>query len=354
MNKKYLLPLLLLVQIILVKVLSCFPHFVEKYYSNGLYIYISKFLRIIFGWIPFSIGDIGYSIIIFVIIKWIKKNRIGFFKNYKTHGLSIVSFLSVLYFAFHLLWGLNYYRLSMAEKLQVKTEYSFAELENITQQLIIKTNAIQFEITQDSDKKVVLPFDHSALYEKSLKGYELIPKPLCFVSYQYKSIKSSVFSFPLSFMGFGGYLNPFTNEAQVNHLKPIVNAPATTCHEMAHQTGLASESECNFIGFITAKANKNKYFQYSAYQFALAYCLSNLESQKTGSSKNYLKKINKGVLENFEENKMFWENYQSWINKFFKVFYHNFLKLNQQKDGLEGYSNFIGLLINYNLKHHEI
>jgi hypothetical protein len=36
-----------------------------------------------------------------------------------------------------------------------------------------------------------------------------------------------------NYMGFSGYLNPFTNEAQVNYLGPMYTFPATTCREMA-------------------------------------------------------------------------------------------------------------------------
>jgi hypothetical protein len=36
----------------------------------------------------------------------------------------------------------------------------------------------------------------------------------------------------------------------------------TTNHEMAHQMG-ASETECNFIGFLASIKNDNLYIQYS-------------------------------------------------------------------------------------------
>jgi hypothetical protein len=52
-------------------------------------------------------------------------------------------------------------------------------------------------------------------------------------------------------MGFSGYLKLFTNEAQVNIARCIA-FPMTTNHEMAHQMGFASETECNFIGFLAS------------------------------------------------------------------------------------------------------
>ena len=341
----------LIIQIILIKALSFFPDFVERFYSNGLYLYISKINRLLFGWIPFSLGDFAYMVIILLVFRWLYNNRIGFFKNWKTNVLSIISFFSIVYFLFHFLWGINYYRIPLQEKIGIKKEYTKQQLQNLTLKLIAQTNHLQLQITKQNYKKVVINYPDQKMYEKAPNGYKNLPKPLSYIQYEHESIKSSIFSLPLSYMGFGGYLNPFTNEAQVNNMKPKYTSPLTICHEMAHQTGIASESDCNFIGFIAASQNKDIYFQYSAYAFALNYCLYNLELMEAGSSKAYSVLINKGILENFNENKTFWKQYHSFVDTFFEYIYDSFLKINQQKDGMESYSKFVGLLINYDLKH---
>lgn len=338
-------------QIILIKVLSLFPDFIERFYSNGLYLYLSKLSRLLLGWIPFSIGDMAYIVLILLVFRWLFSNRVGFFKNWKSNGLIILNFISMLYLLFHFLWGLNYYRIPLHEKIGIEKEYTKEQLQNLTLKLIAKTNQLQLKLEKEHYKKVVFNYSEQQMYEMAPNGYTNLPKPLSHIQYQHKSIKSSIFSLPLSYMGFGGYLNPFTNEAQVNYLKPKYSSPLTICHEMAHQTGMASESDCNFIGFMAASSNKNVYFQYSAYAFALNYCLYNLEIMEEGSSKIYKTYINKGVLANFKENKTFWKQYHSWIDTFFENIYDTFLKMNQQKDGMESYSKFIGLLINYDLKH---
>ena len=340
-----------IIQIILIKVLSLFPDFIERFYSNGLYLYLSKISRLLLGLIPFSIGDIAYIVLMLLVFRWLFINRIGFFKNWKSNGLTILNFISMLYFLFHFLWGLNYYRIPLHEKIGIKKEYTKEQLQNLTLKLIAKTNQLQLKLEKEHYKKVVFNYSEQQMYEMAPNGYINLPIPLSHIQYQHKSIKSSIFSLPLSYMGFGGYLNPFTNEAQVNYLKPKYTSPLTICHEMAHQTGIASESDCNFIGFMAASSNKNLYFQYSAYAFALNYCLYNLEIMEEGSSAIYKTYINKGVLENFNENKTFWKHYHSWIDTFFEYIYDTFLKMNQQKDGMESYSKFIGLLINYDLKH---
>lgn len=242
---------------------------------------------------------------------------------------------------------MNYYRISLHEKLNIDKEYTLAELEVFTQRMITKTNAIQLSITKNDTTPVHIPYSNDEIFELAQKGYKNLPEALNDFQYQYKSTKASLFSYPLSYMGFGGYLNPFTNEAQVNILKPKYNAPLTTTHEMAHQTGIGSESECNFIGFIAATKNEDVYFQYAAYSFITRYCLHNLEKIQEGKSDKFLKYINKGVLRNFDENEQFWEKYHTPIDTVFEIFYDSFLKANQQQDGLESYSKFVGLMIGY-------
>ena len=234
--------------------------------------------------------------------------RIGFFSEWKSNGLIVLSGLSVGYFFFHLLWGMNYYRIPLHEKLELNKDYSLAQLRSFTEKMLVKTNELQLQITKNDAVAVVIPYSDAKIYNLAVKGYEKLPHDLNEFHYENKSIKNSLFSLPLSYMGFGGYLNPFTNEAQVNYLKPKYTSPLTICHEMAHQTGIASESDCNFVGFIAASQNKDVYFQYSAHAFALNYCLYNLELIEEGSSKTYKVFINKGVLENFNEIKIFWKH----------------------------------------------
>jgi hypothetical protein len=275
MQKKYYLPIGLLIQIVFVQLISFFPELIEGFYSNRFYNYISSFSRIFLGFLPFSVGDLCYLLAIIFLI-------FGFFKNRKTIKLSwndrllkIVSYFSVFYFFFNILWGLNYYRVPLFEKLKIEKEYSNDDLLKFTQILITKTNAIHSQITKNDSIKVVFPYSQEQVFEMNLKGYNSLSNKIPSFKYNHPSIKKSLFSLPLSYMGFSGYLNPFTNEAQVNDKIPMYNFPTTVTHEMAHQLGYASESEANFIGFLASINNENSYFQYSGYSHALHYCLSN-------------------------------------------------------------------------------
>jgi Protein of unknown function (DUF3810) len=348
-KKKLILPIFLLIQIGGVKILAYLPEFVEHYYSNGLYQYISKFSRSILGWIPFSFGDILYSILIVWLIYWFYKN---WSMNWKLKLISIVSFASILYFAFHLLWAFNYYRKPLSQKMNIKTDYDDAKLLKFTRKIIVKTNEIQFLITKDTAQKIINPYSQQEIFEKSLLSYRKLSTEYSFFKYIQPSVKKSLYSYPLTYMGFGGYMNPFTGEAQVNSMIPRYNFPMTTCHEMAHQMGYGSENECNFIGFLATTKNDDLYLKYAGYSNALRYCLTNWEVRNPKVMEQLLKTIHPGVLKNFEESKEFWESHQTLIDSFFEIFYDNFLKLNHQKDGLESYSKFVDLLVNYYYAEH--
>ncbi|MCG9791060.1 DUF3810 domain-containing protein [Flavobacterium algicola] len=349
-KSKYLLPFFLFVQILFLKVIAFFPEWIEIYYSNGLYLFISKTARISLGSLPFSIGDCLYAILILFVLRWFYKTRMTWKLYWKKNVLTVLSFLSVFYFTFHLLWGLNYYREPLFEKMNISRDYSDADLLAFTKKLISKTNSIQYQITQNDSVKVTFPYPHDSLFSMYKNGYKSLAKEHPFFNYEHKSIKKSLFSLPLTYMGFSGYLNPFTNEAQVNDLMPLYNLPVVITHESAHQLGYASESECNFIGYLACVKNNDIYFQYSGYSFALRYCLGNWNRRDEKTFKALLKTVHPGILENYQESQDFWESYQGPIDIVFHAFYDQFLKANQQTEGMDSYSKFLNLLINYDLK----
>lgn len=347
MKKKYILPTLLILQIVLLQILKSYPEVTERYYSNGLYQWIAAISRTVFGKVPFSIGDIIYFILVITLLRWLYKNRKTWRINWKDNLLKIVSIFSVTYFLFHLLWAINYYRVPLYKKMAIERKYSEEQLITFTKKLINKTNEIHHQIVSNDSVKVTFPYTEQQIFDKNIDGYKNLSSQYPFFSYEHPSIKKSLISTPLTYMGFSGYLNPFTGEAQVNDRVPLYNFPTTACHEMAHQIGYASESEANFIGYLASIKNNDMYFKFSGYSFALKHCLNVLEKMEEGKSKTLLPLINKGIRKNFKESHEFWESHQTFIEPGFKFFYDNFLKFNSQKDGLESYSKFVDLMVNY-------
>ena len=122
MQRKYIFPLFLLIQILVLQIIKFFPEFVERFYSNGMYVWVSKISRATLGKIPFSVGDIIYGIVIIYILKSIWNSRKSWRFEKRNAALKILSLLSVVYFLFHFLWAMNYYRQPLFEKMKIERD----------------------------------------------------------------------------------------------------------------------------------------------------------------------------------------------------------------------------------------
>ncbi|MHA7058031.1 DUF3810 domain-containing protein [Aquimarina sp. M1] len=344
---KFYLTILLPIQILLVKILSFFPELVERFYSNGLFVYTSKALRYAFGWLPFSFGDIGYCILIILLIRFLYKKVFRKKILWKTVLLDIGATFSIVYGCFHILWGLNYYRLPMHEILGIDDAYTEEELFLVSKKLIEKANRIHAKLEPNDSLPIVMPYSKEEIFEKTIPAYEELHEILPLVRYYPKSIKRSLLSIPLTYMGFSGYLNPITNEAQINGLIINYKAPTTSCHEEAHQLGFAKENEANFIAALTTMNYDDVYFNYSGTTFALKFCLNDLYLRDEQKALCLIEKLRPGIRKNYQEVLEFWMRYQNPLEPLFKSTYDSYLKANNQPDGMETYSYVVALLVNY-------
>lgn len=336
------------IQVLGISILKYFPNFVEQYYSNGLYPLLSKLMRFTFGWLPFSFGDIFYTLIALYGLRWLIVNRQRITKDTKNWFLDIGAALSIVYFSFHLLWAFNYYRQPLHVSLEIEAKYTTEELLLFTNQLVEKSNAIHNKLSFNRDTlKVEFPYTKKQVFDKVMEGYKALSKTHPKLNYKTPSIKKSLYSLPLTYMGFSGYFNPFTNEAQVDGLIPIYKFPTTACHEVAHQLGFAAENEANFIGALAAVNNTDLHFKYSGFTFILRHCLSEIYRRDTNKYKAILKTVNKGILKNYQEVRDFWMSYKNPLEPAFEKTYDTFLKANNQAKGIESYNYAVGLFINY-------
>ncbi len=346
-NKKLGLVIFLGIQILLISILKNYPEFVEQFYSNGLYVFLSKVMRYVFGWLPFSVGDILYTLASIYSLRWLYLNRKRIIKDTINWLLDIGATVSIAYFAFHMLWAFNYYRQPLYKSLDLEAEYTTEQLMAFTEKLIQKSNAIHNQLVTNDSLKVEFPYTKPEIFNKVKDGYKTLSKIYPHLDYQPKSLKKSIYSMPLTYMGFSGYLNPFTNEAQVDGLIPTYKFPTTACHEAAHQLGYAAENEANFIGSLAAIYNEDIYFKYSGYTFVLRYCLAEISRRDPEIYSTILKTINNGIIKNYLEVQDFWMAYENPLELLFEKTFDTFLKANNQSAGMKSYSYVVALSVNY-------
>ena len=344
---------LLILGAIIIKFSSLYPGFIEKYYSNGFYIIISKIQRFIFGWIPFSIGDLIYAFLIIVLLvkAWqlfriIFKRK--FDRQYLLSGLKqIIFYFLFLYVFFYLFWGLNYSRKNIASQLDLKiTVYSTTELDTLANVLKERLNYYAGFMTQERDS-----FNKKKnLFRESFLAYKLAKEQYPFLNYEPRSIKPSLFSYAGNILGFQGYYNPFSGEGQVNTTVPVFIQPFVTCHEIGHQVGFGKENEANFAGFLACRLHPSPVFRYSVYFDMFNYAINELYRSDSTKAKQLLENLHPQVKKDREELRRFFKKYKNPIEPIIMWAYDQYLVANDQPGGKKTYSEVIGFLIAYQRK----
>ncbi|MEC4113918.1 DUF3810 domain-containing protein [Myroides pelagicus] len=326
---------------------------VEKHYSQGFYYYYSKTLNFCTAYIPFSIGDIFYIIVgIYLLLKLTKTIRQSPLLKDKIiacTGFTIKAY-TLFFILFNLTWGLNNYRTSLQDKLAIGLSYDTTDLIALTTKLSKLVNIQQYQLTNNTAQAVVNRQSLDQIFKKAQQGIETTAIQLNLYRYFPTSINSSLYSTPLTYAGFGGYINPFTIEAQVNNQIPNLTMIITASHEISHQMGYARESDANFIGYLATYNQKELIDQYAANIYALRFCLSELYRTDSAKADQIVASLYPGVRINIYENTVFWNKHKTIIDRAFKHIYGAFLKTNNQKEGIRSYNKFLALLINYNKK----
>ena len=341
---KWILLVLMPLQFVLIQLAKSNPHWIEINFSQNIYPFFFNIRAFLFKKIPFSFGDIAYFIAILFMI-WSILNSIKQ-KQIQMAFINILAIISLFSLLFHISWGLNYYRIPLNEKLNYKIKYNEDELEKTLVFMIEKTNELHEKLSNQDSIPVQIPYSREKItqlieerFDFDLDNFEIQP-----------FLKNSLWSTLLSYMGFAGYINPFTLESHINKKIPKLNYIATASHEMAHQLGIASESEANFVAFYTNSKHPNPFIKFAAYSFALNYCYSELFKANQEKAKMQLSKLNSGVLKNFQQLSAFWKKFQNPFEPYFKKGYDSYLKMNGQAKGIESYNAMVSMVIAYTLK----
>lgn len=343
---------LLILLTILIKWASWYPDWVETNYSRGIYPLISRTQRFLFGWIPISVGDLFYAFLILVIIyktfnffKAIIKRRMN--RQYFITGLQqIIFFFLFVYVFFNLLWGLNYNRRGVAHQLGLDVkEYNLADLDTLTTVLQERVNAYAAFVTEaqrDSfDKK-------SKLFNTAKDAFNEAALKYPFLRYGLSSVKPSLFSYLGNYLGFQGYYNPFSGEAQVNTTVPRFIEPYVTTHEIAHQLGYGKENEANFVGFLACRSYPSNALRYSVYYDLYNYALGEvIRSGDTTLTKAFQEKAHPQVKKDQKEFRDFYRRYRNPLQPIILWGYGQYLKANNQPAGKRTYNEVVLWLIAY-------
>lgn len=366
MSKKLkLLSLLLFPLSILINTISSrYPYFIEKYYSISINKFIVAILSNISGIFPFSLYELTIYLIVISIVSFIiytiyiiisNPNKLKVF--IKNSLLNILSIISIAYFLFIILWGLNYNRMpletTLIESYNLKYNKSISSIDktkeglaNLYEFLIENANEAR-KLVKSSNGIMKANTDYKGIINRAYLGYESILDFLPNLSGNYSNAKYVMSSKLMCYTGITGIYFPFTGEANINIAIPDIYIPSTTLHEMAHQRGYASEDEANFIAYLASINHPDIDFKYSGYILALNHTANALYSVDYDTYVTLSKNISEDVLDDLKNNRDFWDKYEGKIDDISNEINNTYLKANGVSEGVKSYGKMVDLLLTY-------
>jgi hypothetical protein len=332
---------------------SRFPAMVERYYSRAVYKYLSQAISSATGMFPFSLAEVTVVLFFALTItsvvyctKEVIKNPGQRLKLVKWRLIAAAAAVSVLYFSFIALWGLNYHRVSIASIASLDVhEASVEELEALCRHLIERANSLREFMEEESSGVTVSPQGVQDILNRAYKGYEAASEVYPELGGRYGRPKAVMLSVVLSYQGIGGIYFPFTGEANVNVLEPHFVLPFTASHEMAHQRGFAREDEANYIGYLACLMHPDIDFQYSGTMVALQYSMNALGKHDMERYERLRASYSAGVARDFQAWSEYCRKYDGFIKETTDRINDTYLQANAQSDGVQSYGRMVDLLL---------
>jgi len=345
-------------------VFSFFPIAVASYFSFGLFQYIGLGLRSLTGGLKMPIGEYVYIILIIVLVINILLglyklknvfNTEAFSTNLLLFGKRLMLKLVQLYVVFMLIWGLNYQKSSPAISFNLKmdTSYSEVQLDSLSLDLMEELNKTR-QILTDS---VIQKMEVDQVFRNSILNYKQLKTKFPQLAIDKPLLKEAAFPSWGDYLGYLAFYQPITGEAIVRTDIPLLTLPYTSCHELAHQMGYASEAEANFIAFVVATESSDALLRYSMLLQMFTYCQSehlgliaktgNFEKWKTIVNRNK-SMLDAKVIGDRKKIKDFFIQRQHLLLPASTSLYDQFLQWNKQAKGIKSYDEVLLWVLAYN------
>jgi hypothetical protein len=126
---------------------------------------------------------------------------------------------------------------------------------------------------------------------------------------------------------------------------PASERPHAIAHEKAHQRGIASEDEANFVGYLAAAASPDPFARYSALLFAQRQLLTELRPRDPEGVDALLAERLPGVQRDVDAARDYWRRYEGRLRETQTRVNDSYLRWNGVEGGVESYARSVQLLV---------
>ena len=253
-----------------------------------------------------------------------------------------------IYLGLTLLWGVNYYTDTFQDLSGIRgREATVEELEELT--AIFAAGVTETFDGVKRDGQGVFAESREEILAAAPHIYDNIYAEFPFLEQKDYLPKALTFSEVFSAMDFTGFFFPFTGETNLNVHCPAAFLPSTLVHELAHQRGIASEQECNFLAIVTSTASDDPVYRYSGWLMGYIHVGNALYRAAPEKWREIREALPEEVRQDLRYNNAYWAAWESPITDAAQNAYDSFLKNYGDEDGVQSYGMVVDMLIAYYL-----
>lgn len=350
-----------LVTFVLFRMLFMLPGVVETVYASGIGPLVVRPMSLVSGLVPISLVEVAivsYAMWVLLAIGRgvldVRNERRGIRNLTMAAGLRTARDAGVLILLFYVLWGFNYARPPLVERLGWPEWQppEVGELEALATEAIDAANQAYWDIhhTKDAGEPTPMPADLGeldlALEEGWRRAAELLDLPAA-LGRRYGRTKRLLLTPIVARLGVGGFYFPWTGEANVLWDSPAVRRPQSMAHEKAHQRGTGPESEASFLGFVAAAHAPHPHARYAAYVFAQGQLLGMLARADRGKFRRVAMRRYPGVQRDLDDDAVYWSQFRGVGTSLGRSINDRFLRTNRVRGGLTSYRRSVRLLLTF-------
>lgn len=251
-----------------------------------------------------------------------------------------------IYAGFCLLWGVFYGADSFQDKSGLTARGgTVEELTALTERFAREVSAAGDQVQRDENSCFAVP--RSEIFAEAMSAYDGVVQVFDCLKKPAVMPKVFVSSRGMSYLDFSGFYFPFTGEANLNDESPAAYLPANICHEMAHQQGIATEQECNFVAIMAATSADSAAYRYAGYLMGYVHLSNALYRVDQAAWQTIRDSLPDAVRADLRQNSAYWAQFDGLVNTAATKVYDGFLKSNGLTDGVQNYGTVVDLLLAY-------
>lgn len=254
-------------------------------------------------------------------------------------------FLTV-YAAFSLLWGANYYADDFCDKSGLSpAPVAYEDLLHVTRYFANCLSLASGQVARDEDGLFAADRQEILAYADSV--YDCLYEEFPFLDLPDHAPKGIFCSKIMSAMNFTGFYFPFTGESNVNMDSPAMLLASTCAHELAHQRGIASEQQCNFLAVLACTRCDDANYHYAGWLLGYIHLSNALYRADREAWQEVRDSLPAEVLADLRCNSAYWSNYRGLTARFTQSLNDKMIRSYGDTLGTQSYGAVVDLLVGY-------